>query len=120
MKGLSKILVPGQSALSPRGLLARAMVLIVIFLVCHWAGLRPCTSVLTGTFTSVAGSTQLGSLLGILYALVFLAFVLVVPILLIASGLLFLLHRFWKPLTPIESICETGEETRSSFGLTAS
>lgn len=100
MKWLSKILVPGKSALSPSGLLVRALVLIILFLVCHLTGLRSCTSVLTGTFTPIGGSTQLGSLLGIVYALVFLAFVLAVPILLIASGILFLFERHWKPLSP--------------------
>jgi hypothetical protein len=45
----------------------------------------------------VAGSTQAGAVLGILYALVFLAVVLAAPILLIASGLLFLLNRYGSP-----------------------
>ena len=96
MKGLSRFLVPGKSALSPGGLLIRALVLITVFIAWHLAGMRIYTSVLTGTFTPVLGSTQLGSLFGILYLLAFLASVLVAPILLIASGILFLLECYPK------------------------
>ena len=91
MKGLTRFLVPGKSALSPGGLFIRGLILVILFLACHLAGLRLYTSILTGTFTPVAGSTQLASLFGVLYALAFLAFVLIAPILLIASGILFLL-----------------------------
>ena len=99
MKGLTRFLIPGTSARSPKGLFVRALILIVLFLLCHLAGLRVYTSVLTGTFIPIAGSTQLASLFGILYALLFLAAVLVAPILLIASGLLYLLERYGTRLS---------------------
>ena len=94
MNSLKRFLVPGGKAFTPRGLLTRAGVLALLFLVCHLAGLRAHTSILTGTFT---GGSQLSSLLGVTYVLTYLAFVLGVPVLLIAAGLLALLGRLRRP-----------------------
>lgn len=86
---LAHMMIPGRSAISAKGLLIRGLVLVGLFLVCHLAGLRPFTGILTGTLATAAGSTQLGSLLGVIYGLAYLAFVLAAPILLIAAGVLF-------------------------------
>lgn len=93
---LAHMMIPGRSAMSPKGLLTRGLVLVALFLACHLAGLRPFTGILTGTLATAAGSTQVGSVLGVLYGLAYLAFVLAAPILLIAAGILCLAESLQK------------------------
>jgi hypothetical protein len=79
--------------LSPKDFLQRAVAITVLFLASEIAGLREFTSVLSGT----AGSTELGwktsAILGAAYIVLYLAFVLVVPILILASVILWLWKR---------------------------
>ena len=76
--------------LSPKDFVRRALLISVVFLITQPAGLREFTSVLSGT----AGSTHLGwktsAVLGATYIIIYLAFVVVVPILLIAALLVWL------------------------------
>ncbi len=80
---------------SPKDFVRRALLITVTFLAVHLAGLREFTSILTGT----AGSTKLGwgacAFLGLTYIVAYLAFVLLVPSLLLAAGLLVLWRR-WR------------------------
>lgn len=62
----------------------------LVFLVCHVAGFRESTSVLSGTYTGAGSVTS-----GLLYAAVSMAFVIVAPILAIGAGMLFLLNRIF-------------------------
>ena len=78
---------------TPRGMLLRAAALVVVFGICHVAGLRQYTAVLSG---SSPGGTQPGALeavLGGAYVAAYLASVIVAPILAIAAGLLWAVCR---------------------------
>ena len=74
--------------LSRKDLVHRALFISVAFAVVQGTGLREFTSVLNGT----VGSTELGwtmsAFLGILYVALYLAFVVFVPVLLLAAGLI--------------------------------
>ena len=64
------------------------------YLVIHFCGLRDYTSVLNGTTGSLNVSWGTAAALGVTYVLSWLAFILLVPILLIAAALLVLWKRF--------------------------
>ena len=79
----------GSRIMSARGFLVRALVLSLVFLVCHLAGFRAYTSILCGTYPSAEWAASIQALLGLLYVIVYLAFTVLVPVLLIAATLLF-------------------------------
>jgi len=78
---------------SPRGFLLRAAIIGVVFLALHLAGLRDYTSVLNGTAGSAAAGWKISVVLGVSYLIFYLAFVLVVPMLILAAGILALWQR---------------------------
>ena len=80
--------------LSARDMLQRAGAISVMFLVVHLAGLREFTSVLNGTIGSVAAGWKLSSFLALIYIFLYLAFVILVPVLVLAAALLALWQRF--------------------------
>ena len=80
-------------ALSPRDLLQRAGAISTLFLVAHLAGLREFTSVLNGTIGSVAAGWKLSSFLALIYILLYLAFVILVPVLVLAALMLMVWQR---------------------------
>ena len=90
MKNRLKKLAIFQRAefLSAKDLLQRAVAISVMFLVAHLAGLREFTSVLNGTIGSVAAGWNLSAFLAIIYILLYLAFVILVPILILAAIIL--------------------------------
>ena len=79
---------------SPKDFVRRACFIAFFFLLAHLAGLREFTSLLNGT----PGSVQLGwawsGILGLTYIFAYLGFVLLVPIFLLAAGLLATWRRF--------------------------
>jgi hypothetical protein len=83
-----------------------AGLLTVLFLVVNIAGMRPFTSVLNGTIGSTTLDWQTASFLGAAYVMVYLAFVLGAPTLIIAAGILTL----WRKLTRNP---ETNEQPKS-------
>ncbi len=76
----------GPERFSPRGLAARAVLLVVIYAVCEVAGLRENTTFLSGTQGANAWNSTV--VLGLLYLFAYHGFVLAAPILLIAAALL--------------------------------
>ncbi len=74
--------------LSARDMLQRAGAISVMFLVVHLAGLREFTSVLNGTIGSVAAGWNLSAFLAVVYILLYLAFAILVPILVLAAAIL--------------------------------
>ena len=78
---------------SPKDLLRRAVVVAVIFLGVHIAGLRDYTCILNGTAASVELGRGMSAFLGLAYVFAYLAFVLLVPILLLAAAILTGWHR---------------------------
>ena len=75
--------------MTPKGLLQRAAVIALVYAVLHVAGGRHDAAFLSGT--------PVGSLvLGCAYVVVYFAFVLIAPILVIAAGLLHVSARVAK------------------------
>ena len=74
--------------LSARDLLQRAGAISVMFLLVHLAGLREFTSVLNGTVGSVSAGWKLSGFLALIYILLYLAFVILVPVLVLAAMML--------------------------------
>ncbi|MBP7933938.1 MAG: hypothetical protein KA354_04745 [Phycisphaerae bacterium] len=60
----------------------------------HLAGLRASTSVLCGTFAAEQSEQVLNSFFAVIYILLYMATVIVAPILLVAAGLFQALIRF--------------------------
>ena len=71
-----------------------AGLLTALFLIVNIAGMRPFTSVLNGTIGSTTLEWQTASFLGAAYVMVYLAFVLGAPTLIIAAGILSLWRKF--------------------------
>ena len=67
--------------LSARDLLQRALGISGLFLLAQLAGLREFTSMLNGTVGSVAAGWKLSGFLALIYILLYLAFVILVPVL---------------------------------------
>ena len=76
------------SFLSPKDLLQRAAAITAVYLLLHLAGLREMTSVLNGTVGSVALGWKLSGILAAIYIIFYLAFVVLVPILILAALIL--------------------------------
>lgn len=85
---------------SPVGLLTRAVLLTVIYLVLHLAGWREYTSILCGTAPTGNLSDRPAQLYGLIYVLLHFAVVVGVPILVLAAGLLALMGRRAKSASP--------------------
>ena len=71
--------------LSPKDFVRRAVVIGLIFLAVHMAGLRDYTCILNGTVASPELGRGMSAFLGLAYVFAYLAFVLLVPILLLAA-----------------------------------
>jgi hypothetical protein len=82
--------------LSPKDLLQRACAISVIFLLLHLAGLREYTSVLNGTVGSVALGWKVSGFLAVIYIATYLAFVVLVPIMVLAAAIIALWRRLRK------------------------
>jgi hypothetical protein len=83
-------------AFSPSAFLVRAAILSVLYAVSCAAGLQEYTTFLSGTSPNINMSWHTASTLGLIHLLLHFAFILLVPILLITSGLLAAWNR-WKP-----------------------
>ncbi|MDR3456179.1 MAG: hypothetical protein P4N60_01930 [Verrucomicrobiae bacterium] len=65
----------------------------LFFLVAQLAGLRAFTCILNGTVESVALGWQISQILGLAYIFIYLAFVVLVPVLVLAAMLLALWQK---------------------------
>lgn len=77
-----------RELLSARGFAARALMLSMAFAICHGAGFREYTSVLCGTSPTGQALDALSALLACLYLVVYLAFVLIVPVMLLSAAMM--------------------------------
>ena len=87
---------PGRlwnAELTPGGLLVRAALIALFFVVCHFAGWREHTSFLSGTPASVGESVNTSAVLGVVYMAGYFGLVLLAPILALAAGLLFAFEK---------------------------
>jgi len=78
--------------ISPGGFLIYAAVLSIVFGVAHLFGLRENVSFLSGTLT---GASSMSLFWGVVYAALYFMFVLLVPILILAAGIFYVLQRLW-------------------------
>ena len=73
---------------SPAGFLLRAILIAVLYCASELLGLREYTTFLSGTSGNVNLGWQMASLLGLIHLLLYVGFILLVPMLLIAACLL--------------------------------
>ena len=92
-----RFIVPDAASFSARGLLIRAGWLAAVFLLCHIFGLREYTGVLSGTYPTAGILAVPLAVLGFFYAVLYLAFAVAVPILLVAAGVMGLLQLRSSP-----------------------
>lgn len=86
--------------LSPKDFVRHAALICVVFAIAHLLGLREFTSVLNGTTGSVAMDWQMAAALGVAYILLYLAFVLLVPTMILAAVILALWQRTRRRALP--------------------
>lgn len=89
----SRIIKAGWRAplFSPAGLLARAVLITVVWAACELSGMREYTTFLSGTQKTAWNTTVW---LGLTYLVAYQAFVILAPILTIAAGLLAGIERW--------------------------
>ncbi len=85
---------------SPVGLILHGLLFLVLFLACHLAGWRECTTILSGTSPSGDIADKSAQLRGIVYVLTWFGMLLLTPIFLIAAGLVALYNRI-KSASPV-------------------
>jgi len=78
---------------SPQGFVQRALVIGAGFLLVHLAGLREYTSVLNGTVGPESAGWAMSAFLGVAYIIIYLAFVILAPVLILAAGILTVWQR---------------------------
>jgi len=70
---------------SPHGLLTRAVIITLAYFVAHLAGLRAYTTIICGTSPTGNPADTWAAVLGVIYVLLYLGFVVLVPVLVIAA-----------------------------------
>ena len=98
---------------SPKDFLRRAVVVAIIFLALHIAGLREYTSILNGTATSPELGRGMSAFLGLAYVFAYLGLVLLVPILVLAAAMLAGWRRFSRGGEPLAAAVEHSEQVRN-------
>jgi hypothetical protein len=83
-------------AFSPTAFLARAVIITALFCVSEALGLREYTTFLSGTSANLNVSWQTAATLGLVHLLLYVAFILFVPVSLLTAGLLFAWNRWAK------------------------
>jgi hypothetical protein len=82
-------------AFSPAAFVARAVIVAVLFCISELAGLREYTTFLSGTSANLNVNWQTAATLGLIRLLLYVAFILLVPVSLITAGLLLLWDK-WR------------------------
>lgn len=78
----------GAPFFSPRGFLDRAAMLLLLFAICHFTGLREYTCVISGTSPTGDPADTLANILGLAYFATYSLALLVAPIFVIAAVLM--------------------------------
>lgn len=82
--------------LSARDMLQRAAAISGLFLLVYLAGFREFTSILNGTIGSLALGWRLSTFLAVIYISLYLAFVILVPVLVLAAMILVVWQRLHR------------------------
>jgi hypothetical protein len=85
--------------LSAKDMLQRAAAISGLFLLVHLAGFREFTGILNGTIGSLALGWGLSTFLAVIYILLYLAFVILVPVLVLAAVILVAWQRLHQKLS---------------------
>jgi hypothetical protein len=83
---IHRVLAAG--AFSPAAFVVRAFTIALLYAVSELRGLREYTTFLSGTSANLNMTWQTASVLGLIHLVLYVAFILLVPILLITAGLL--------------------------------
>ena len=83
---------------SAKDMLQRAAAVSGLFLLVHLAGFREFTGILNGTIGSLALGWNLSAFLAVIYILLYLAFVILVPVLVLAAVILMVWQRLHQKL----------------------
>jgi hypothetical protein len=97
MNALKEILFkkwPLASVLSPAGLVLTALFILLAFGICEAIGLREYTTVISGTVAVPGASFKTSFFLALIYLATYFAFVLLLPILVIAAALLVVWKKY--------------------------
>ncbi len=84
-------------AFSPTAFVARAAIITILFCISELAGLREYTTFLSGTSANLNVSWQTAATLGLIHLLLYVAFILLVPVSLITASLLLLWDKWRRP-----------------------
>lgn len=86
--------------LSPKDFVRHAVLILVLFGIVHLAGLREYTTIVTGTTGSLTVGRETAALFGVGYLLLYMAAMVLAPMLLIAAGLLAGWNKFKSRTSP--------------------
>jgi hypothetical protein len=86
--------------LSAKDMFQRAAAISGLFLLVHLAGFREFTGILNGTIGSLALGWNLSAFLAVIYILLYLAFVILVPVLVLAAVILMVWQRLHQKVFP--------------------
>ncbi len=89
-------------AFSATAFVARAIIIAVCYCISELAGLREYTTFLSGTSANINVSWQTAATLGLIHLLLYVAFILLVPVSLITAGLLLLWNKWRHPNRTID------------------
>ncbi len=101
-------------AFSPTAFVARAIIIAVCYCLSELAGLREYTTFLSGTSANLNVSWQTAATLGLIHLLLYVAFILLVPVSLITAGLLLLWDKWKHPCQAIDQAAHTTAELVNS------
>lgn len=79
--------------LSARDMIQRAAAISGLFLAVHLAGFQEFTGILNGTIGSLALGWELSAILAFFYIVLYLAFIILVPVLVLAAAILMVWQR---------------------------
>lgn len=88
--------------MSAKDMLQRAAAISVAYLLMHLAGFREFTGILNGTIGSLSLGWNLSAFLAVIYIVFYLMFVILVPMLVLAAGILLAWQRL-RQKSPHES-----------------
>ena len=87
---------------SPAAFVLRAVIIAVLFVASEILGLQEYTSFLSGTSANISLNWQTAALLGLIHLMLYVGFILLVPIFLITAGLLTAWKLWSRPLGVVD------------------
>lgn len=94
-------------AFSPTAFIARAVIITIFYCASELAGLREYTTFLSGTSANLNVTWQTAATYGLIHLLLYMAFILLVPVCLITAGLLHLWQKRPQPTAATKQLTPT-------------